>query len=184
MCFWSSCFFDDPVDVGNLISGSFAFAKTSLNIWKFMVHVLLKPGLENFESFMGSQKNKTKQNNIAINFMTLVDLKLRFLFLYNMYQCIPRLMDSNSVFGHLIASLTCKNSNQRYRHMEHIYCFSHTQRLLGFPDSSVGKESPAMQETPVGFLGQEDPLEKGIGYPLQHSWASLVAQLVKNSPAM
>ena len=55
---------------------------------------------------------------------------------------------------------------------------------LGFPDSSVGKESPAMQETPVGFLGQEDPLEKGIGYPLQHSWASLVAQLVKNPPAM
>ena len=43
-----SCFFDDPVDVGNLISGSSAFSKTSLNIRKFMVHVLLKPGLENF----------------------------------------------------------------------------------------------------------------------------------------
>ena len=43
-----SCFFDDPADVGNLISGSSAFSKTSLNIWKFMVHVLLKPGLENF----------------------------------------------------------------------------------------------------------------------------------------
>ena len=42
-----SCFLDDPVDVGNLISGSSAFSKTSLNIWKFMVHVLLKPGLEN-----------------------------------------------------------------------------------------------------------------------------------------
>ena len=41
-----SCFFDDPADVGNLISGSSAFSKTSLNIWKFMVHVLLKPGLE------------------------------------------------------------------------------------------------------------------------------------------
>ena len=41
-----SCFFDDPVDVGNLISGSSAFSKTSLNIWKFTVHVLLKPGLE------------------------------------------------------------------------------------------------------------------------------------------
>ena len=39
-----SCFFDDPADVGNLISGSSAFSKTSLNIWKFMVHVLLKPG--------------------------------------------------------------------------------------------------------------------------------------------
>ena len=44
-----SCFFDDPVDVANLISGSSAFSKSSLNIWKFMVHVLLKPGLENFE---------------------------------------------------------------------------------------------------------------------------------------
>ena len=44
-----SCFFDDPVDVGNLISGSSVFSKSSLNIWKFMVHVLLKPGLENFE---------------------------------------------------------------------------------------------------------------------------------------
>ena len=41
-----SCFFDDPVDIGNLISGSSAFSKTSLNIWKFLVHVLLKPGLE------------------------------------------------------------------------------------------------------------------------------------------
>ena len=44
-----SCFFHDPEDVGNLISGSSAFSKTSLNIWKFMVHVLLKPGLENFK---------------------------------------------------------------------------------------------------------------------------------------
>ena len=44
-----SCFFYDPVDVGNLISGSSAFSKTSLNIRKFMVHILLKPGLENFD---------------------------------------------------------------------------------------------------------------------------------------
>ena len=49
-----SCFFDDPVDVGNLISGSSAFSKTSLNIWKFMVHVLLKPGLEIFEHYFTS----------------------------------------------------------------------------------------------------------------------------------
>ena len=46
-----SCFFDDPVDVGNLISASSALSKSSLNIWKFMVHVLLKPGLENFEHY-------------------------------------------------------------------------------------------------------------------------------------
>ena len=47
-----SCFFNDPVDVGNLISGSLAFSKTSLNIWRFTVHVLLKPGLENFEQYL------------------------------------------------------------------------------------------------------------------------------------
>ena len=46
-----SCFFNDPSDVGNLISGSSAFSKTSLNIWKFMVHILLKPGLENSEHY-------------------------------------------------------------------------------------------------------------------------------------
>ena len=49
-----SCFLDDLVDVGNLISGSSAFSKTSLNISKFMVHVLLKPGLENFEHYFAS----------------------------------------------------------------------------------------------------------------------------------
>ena len=43
------CFFYDPTDVGNLISGSSAFSKSSQNIWKFVVHILLKPGLENFE---------------------------------------------------------------------------------------------------------------------------------------
>ena len=49
-----SCFFDDPIDVCNLISGSSAFSKSSLNVWKFMVHVLLKPDLENFEHYCAS----------------------------------------------------------------------------------------------------------------------------------
>ena len=49
-----SCFFDDPVDVGNLISGSSVFSKTSLNIWKFTVQVLLKPGWENFEHYFAN----------------------------------------------------------------------------------------------------------------------------------
>ena len=49
-----SCFFDDPTDVGNLISGSSAFSKSSLNIWKFKVDVLLKPGLEYFEHYFAS----------------------------------------------------------------------------------------------------------------------------------
>ena len=49
-----SCFFDDSVNVGNLISSSSAFCKTSLNIWKFTVHILLKPGLEDFEQYFAS----------------------------------------------------------------------------------------------------------------------------------
>ena len=48
------CFFYDPMDVGNLISVFSAFSKSSLNIWKFMVHILLKPGLENFEHYFAS----------------------------------------------------------------------------------------------------------------------------------
>ena len=49
-----SCFFNNPMDVGSLISGSFAFSKTSLNISKFTLHVFLKPGLENFEHYLAS----------------------------------------------------------------------------------------------------------------------------------
>ena len=49
-----SCFFDDPVDIGNLISGSSAFSKSSLNISKFLVHVLSKPSLEDFEHYLAS----------------------------------------------------------------------------------------------------------------------------------
>ena len=49
-----SWFFNDPADIGNLISGSSAFSKSSLNIWKFMVHVLLKSGLETFENYFAS----------------------------------------------------------------------------------------------------------------------------------
>ena len=53
-----SCFFDDPMDVDNLISGSSAFSKSSLNIWKFMVHILLKTGLENFEHHFASMRDE------------------------------------------------------------------------------------------------------------------------------
>ena len=57
-----SCFFDDPSDVGNLISGSYAFFKSSLNIWKFMVHILLKTGLENFEHCFASMREECNSN--------------------------------------------------------------------------------------------------------------------------
>ena len=53
-----SCFFDDPMDIGNLSSGSSTFYKSSLNIWKFTVHVLLKPGLENFEHYFASMSDE------------------------------------------------------------------------------------------------------------------------------
>ena len=53
-----SCFFDGPMYVGNLISGSSAFSKSSLNIWKFLVHILLKPGLENFENYFARARDE------------------------------------------------------------------------------------------------------------------------------
>ena len=56
--FWNSCFLDDPADVGNLISGSSAFSKSSLSIWKFLVHILLKPSLENFENYFASVRDE------------------------------------------------------------------------------------------------------------------------------
>ena len=57
-----SCFFDDPVEVGNLISGSSAFSKSSLSIWKFSVHLQLKPGLENFEHSFASVRDECDWN--------------------------------------------------------------------------------------------------------------------------
>ena len=53
-----SCFFDDPVDVGNLISGSSAFSKAILDIWNFTVHIVLKPGLENFKHYFTSVRDE------------------------------------------------------------------------------------------------------------------------------
>ena len=58
VCLKLSCFFNHPADVGNLISGSSAFSKTSLSIRQFMVHVLLKPGLENFEHYFTSMSDE------------------------------------------------------------------------------------------------------------------------------
>ena len=63
-----SCFFDDPVDVGNLISGSSAFSKTSLNIWKFTVHMFLKPGLENFEHYFPRVRDECNCAGVWVNF--------------------------------------------------------------------------------------------------------------------
>ena len=62
-----SCFFDDPADVGNLISSSSIFSKTSLNIWKFTVHILQKPGLENFEHYFTSLPGSSAGKESACN---------------------------------------------------------------------------------------------------------------------
>ena len=66
-----SCFFHDPVDVGNLISGSSAFSKCSLNIWKFTVHVLLKPGLENFDHYLAKMWDECSSLNILWHCLSL-----------------------------------------------------------------------------------------------------------------
>ena len=58
MFFWNSCFFDDPKDVGSLIFDSSTFSKSSVSIWKFTVHLLLKPGLENFEHYFASVRDE------------------------------------------------------------------------------------------------------------------------------
>ena len=68
-----SCFFNDPMDVGNLISGSSAFSKTSWNIWKFTVHIMFKPGLENFEYYFTSVSNECNcvvfEHSLALPFL-------------------------------------------------------------------------------------------------------------------
>ena len=65
-----SCFFDDPTYVGNLISGSSVFPKSSLNIWKFPVHILLKPGLENFEHYFDSMQVRKQQSELDMEQQT------------------------------------------------------------------------------------------------------------------
>ena len=66
-----SCFFHDPVDFGNLISGSSAFSKFNLHIWKFLVHMLLKPSLKDFEHYFASMWNKCNCPYFSINYFTL-----------------------------------------------------------------------------------------------------------------
>ena len=68
-----SCFFDDPADVGNLISGSSAFSKSSLNIWKFSVHVLLKPSLKDLEYYLAIMWNECN-DEVDLTFFGIVFL--------------------------------------------------------------------------------------------------------------
>ena len=81
MFFWNSLFFHDPTDIASLISGSSAFSKTSLNIREFLVHVLLKPGLENFEHDFASMWNECNcvefEHSLALPFFG-IGIKLTF----------------------------------------------------------------------------------------------------------
>ena len=86
-----------------------------------------------------------------------------------------------------VESVIWLTQSQCQQQRSKVVAFLSSQTFDIFTLTMVGqllKNPPAMQETPVQFLGSEDPLEKGIGYPLQYSWASLVAQSIKNPPAM
>ena len=97
-----SCFFDDPADVGNLISGSSVFSKTSLNIWKFMVHVLLKPGLENFEHYFTSMSDECNCAVVwacfGIAFLPVILKKQLLLLLF----CLLLFQQAESLLSHKV----------------------------------------------------------------------------------
>ena len=77
-----SCFFNDPTDVGNLMSGSSAFSKSSLNIWPFTVHVLLSPGLENFEHYFASMWDECNRA-VVWTFLALLSLGLEWKLIFS-----------------------------------------------------------------------------------------------------
>ena len=115
------CFFDDSADVGNLISGSSIFSKTSLNIWKFMVHVLLKPGLENFENYFASVWGKCDCAVVWTFF------GIAFLWDWNENWPFP-------VLGHCWVFQMCW----------HIDCSTSTASSFRFWNSSTGIPSPPL----------------------------------------
>ena len=133
-----SCFFDDPMDVGNLISDSSAFSKSNLNIWMFLVHVLLKPHLENFEHYFASVWDEC--NYVVV--WTFVGIA--FLWEENgyKYMCgwVPSL--SPETITTLFVNLLFPNGASLV-----------AQKV---------KNLPAMRDTQVQSLGQEDTLEKGM----------------------
>ena len=87
-----SCFFDDPTDVGNLISCSSAFSKTSLNICKFTVHVLLKSGLENFEHYFTSVWDECNCCNLKVNLLSCsISQLLQWLRIFPVAQMVKNL---------------------------------------------------------------------------------------------
>ena len=115
------CFFDDPTDVGNLISGSSAFSKASLNIWKFTVHVLLKPGLENFKHYFTSVRYQGGYL-LEINDRLGGTLQMH-------WDLFSFLLASNFIFF-LGVLLRCNSHTTQFTHLKYtIQWFQHTQEL-------------------------------------------------------
>ena len=182
-----SCFFDDPADVSNLISGSSAFSKSSLNIWKFMVHILLKPGLENFEHYFASAWDECNcarvEHSLALPFFG-IGMKT------DLFQCC----------GHCWVFQICW----------HIECSTFTASSFSIWNSSAGIPSltPALfivrlpkahltlhsrmsgsswVNTPSWLSGSLTSFLYSSSVCSCHLfliWAPLVAQTVKNLPAM
>ena len=111
-----SSFYDDPADVGNLISGFCAFSKTSLNIWKFTIHVLLKPGLENFEHYFTSMWDES--NCVVVCAFFGIGMKT----------------DLFQSYGHCWVFQICW----------HIECSTFTASSFGVWNSSTGIPSPPL----------------------------------------
>ena len=130
-----SCFFDDPGDVSNLISGSSAFSKTSLNICKLTVHVLLKPGLDNFKHYLGGTNwaELGKKRHSVLHTFAQVVSSWRIIICSQIYKkkdvALGTLKKTSQLWASLVAQLV--------------------------------KNQPAVWETWVQSLGWEGPLEKG-----------------------
>ena len=132
MFFWNSCFFDDPTDIGNLISGSSAFSKSCLNIWKFMVHILLMPGLENFEHYFASMWDEC---NYAIvrEFFDLKNGVIRLTsFLWLWFQSVCPLMPSHNTYHLTWVTLTfdCVDHNKLWKFLKEMRIPDHLTSLL------------------------------------------------------
>ena len=161
MFFWNSCFSDDPVDVGNLISGSSAFSKSSLNIWKFMVHILLKPGLDYFEHYFASMWDEC---NCAVVW-AFFGIAKEYLLFYSL-SCVQLFTTPWIVARQPPLSL----GFSRQEYWSGLWFPSPGD----LPNAGTEPTSPelqadslplnhqGMQETRVRPLGWEDPLEKKI----------------------
>ena len=162
------CFFDDPADVGNLISGSSAFSKTSLNTCKFMIHVLLKPGLENLKHYFTSVWDKC---NCAV---VWAFFGITFLWDWNENWPFPVLWP-----GKLLGWV--------FQIFWHVECSTCTASSFRIWNSSTGIPSP-----PLAFLVVMLPKThltlhsrmSGSRWMIVHYRASLVAQVIKSLPAL